>query len=226
MKILVAGPVKSGKSSFIKFLDPNALNVEAKGADNRSYTVGMDLGSIKLNGYKVYLFGTPGLIRFSVIRDITAAGSDGVLFIFDSAKPEKDVEAIQILNSIRKLLGPSIPIVFLANKQDLEEARYPEVVKIQNDLPESAKIFPTSTKTGQNIKESLKFLVNKVYENYKSLLEILKEYEDDLEGLQDTLNKNTSQMRDLLNKLEVKRFIELNRAQKTYKVKDGLKYLV
>jgi len=225
LKVLVAGPVQSGKSSFIRYLDPNALNVEAKGADNKVYTVGMDLGSVSLNGYRVYLFGTPGLLRFSVMRDIVSSGSDGVIFIFDSAAPEKDTEAIQILNSIRKTLGPNIPILYLANKQDLEESRFPEVVKIQNDLPESSKIVPTSTKTGKNIEESLKYLVNQIYDNYKSLIEILKDYENDLEGLREQLNKDPTEMKDFLNKLEVKRFIKLNRATKTYKVKNGLSFL-
>ncbi|MFO7797244.1 MAG: GTP-binding protein [Promethearchaeia archaeon] len=225
MKVLVSGPVQSGKSAFIKYLDPNALNVEAKGADNKVYTVGMDLGSVSLNGYRVYLFGTPGLLRFSVMRDIVSSGSDGVIFIFDSAAPEKDTEAIQILNSIRKSLGPNIPILYLANKQDLEEARFPEVVKIQNDLPENSKIVPASTKTGKNIEESLKYLVNQIYDNYKSLIEILKNYENDLEGLREQLNKDPTEMKDFLNKLEVKRFIKLNRATKTYKVKNGLSFL-
>lgn len=225
MKVLVAGPVQSGKSSFIRYLDPNALNVEAKGADNKVYTVGMDLGSVSLNGYRVYLFGTPGLLRFSVMRDIVSSGSDGVIFIFDSAAPEKDTEAIQILNSIRKTLGPNIPILYLANKQDLEGSRFPEVVKIQNDLPEGSKIVPASTKTGKNIEESLKYLVNQIYDNYKSLIEILKDYENDLEGLREELNKDPNELKDFLNKLEVKRFIKLNRATKTYKVKNGLSFL-
>jgi len=223
--VLVAGPVQSGKSSFIRYLDPNALNVEAKGADNKVYTVGMDLGSVSLNGYKIYLFGTPGLLRFSVMRDIVSSGSDGVIFIFDSAAPEKDAEAIQILNSIRKTLGPNIPILYLANKQDLEEARFPEVVKLQNNLPDNSKIVPASTKTGQNIEESLKYLVNQIYDNYKSLIEILKQYENDIEGLSNELKKEPTEMKDFLNKLEVKRFIKLNRATKTYKVKEGLSFL-
>ena len=70
MKILISGPLQCGKSSYIKRIDPNALNVEAKGADDKYYTVAMDLGSIKINGFQIFLFGTPGLLRFSVMRDI------------------------------------------------------------------------------------------------------------------------------------------------------------
>jgi small GTP-binding protein len=226
IKILVSGPLQSGKSSYIKALDNNALNVEAKGKDEKFYTVAMDLGSVKLNGFDVFLFGTPGLLRFSVMRSICTSGSDGVLFIFDAAAPEKDDSAIMILNSIRKILPPNTPTVFLVNKQDIEGARSPEIVRSQNYLPEDTKIFPTSTKTGLNIKESITYLVNHIFKEYSSLLQTLRTYESDIEGLAEELKKDKVQMRDFLNNLEIKRFIELDRIKKSYKVRSGLKYLV
>ena len=222
----MSGPLQSGKSSYIKSLDPNALNVEAKGKDEKFYTVGMDLGCIKLNGFDCYLFGTPGLLRFSIMRRIVSNGSDGIIFIFDAAAPEKDDSAIVILNSIRKILPPNTPVVFLANKQDVEGARPPEVIRDQNYLPGDSKIFPTSTKTGINIKESINYLVNHIYEEYSSLLQTLRTYENDIEGLAQELKKDKIQMRDLLNNLEIKRFIEVDRIKKAYKVRSGLKYLV
>ncbi|MFW9894284.1 MAG: ATP/GTP-binding protein [Promethearchaeota archaeon] len=226
IKIVVSGPLQSGKSSYIKYLDQNALNVEAKGKDERYYTVGMDLGSVKLNGFDCYLFGTPGLLRFSVMRNIVTSGSDGIIFIFDSVHPEKDDSAIVILNSVRKLLSTNIPVVFLANKQDVEGARPPEVIRQQNYLPENSKIFPTSTTTGLNIRESITHLVNVIYEEYSSLIQVLRTYENDIPGLSEELNKDSAEMRDLLNNLEIKRFIEVDRVNKTYKVRSGLKYLV
>jgi len=183
LKIVVSGPLQSGKSSYIKALDENALNVEAKGKDDKYYTVGMDLGSVKLNGFDCYLFGTPGLLRFSIMRSIVTQGSDGIIFIFDAAAPEKDDSAIVILNSVRKLLPSNTPVVFLANKQDVEGARSPDVIREQNYLSENSKIFPTSAKTGLNIKESVMHLVNVIYEEYSSLLQILKTYETDIVGL-------------------------------------------
>ena len=218
--------MQSGKSSYIKALDQNALNVEAKGKDDRYYTVGMDLGSLKLNGFDCYLFGTPGLLRFSIMRNIVTQGSDGIIFIFDAVAPEKDDSAIMILNSIRKLLPSNTPIIFLANKQDIEGARPPEIVRSQNYLSENTKIFPTSTKTGLNIKESVTHLVNVIYEEYSSLIQILKTYESDIQGLGEELKKDRIEMRDLLNNLEIKRFIEVDRVRKTYKVRNGLKHLV
>jgi len=226
MKIVVSGPLQCGKSSFIKHFDENALNIEAKARDNKLYTVGMDLGSVRLNGFDVFLFGTPGLLRFNVMRDVVLRGTDGVIFIFDAAHPEKDEDGIIILNSIRKVISQDIPIIFLANKQDIAGARHSEVVRAQNYLPEDTVIFPTSTRTGENLDNVLKQLVNQIYENYSSLIEILRTYENDIEGLTDKLKKNTIEMRDLLNNLEIKRFIEIDRANRTFKVKEGLKLLI
>jgi len=202
------------------------LNVEAKGKDERYYTVGMDLGSVKLNGFDCYLFGTPGLLRFSVMRNIVTSGSDGIIFIFDSVHPEKDDSAIVILNSVRKLLPANTPVVFLANKQDVEGARSSEIIRQQNYIPETSKIFPTSTTTGLNVRESVTHLVNIIYEEYSSLIQVLRTYENDVQGLGNELKKDSVEMRDLLNNLEIKRFIEIDRVSKTYKVRQGLKYLV
>ncbi|MFW9951848.1 MAG: ATP/GTP-binding protein [Candidatus Thorarchaeota archaeon] len=225
MKIVVSGALQAGKSSYIKFLDDKALNVEAKARDNKYYTVGMDLGCVKLNGFDVFLFGTPGLLRFNVMRDVLIRGTDGVIFVFDAVHPEKDEDAIIILNAIRKAVGSDTPIVYIANKQDLTGARHPEVVRSQNYLKDDAVIFPTSTRTGENLHESLKFLVNQIYDNYSSLIKILRIYENNIEGLTEKLNKNPMEMRHLLNNLEIKRFIEIDRYNRTYKVKDGLKFL-
>ncbi len=186
----------------------------------------MDLGSVKLNGFDCYLFGTPGLLRFSVMRSIVTSGSDGIIFLFDATHPETDDSAIMILNSIRKLLPSTVPVVFLANKQDIEGARPPEVIKSQNYLPENSKIFPTSTVTGLNVKESITHLVNVIYEEYSSLIQTLRTYENDIEGLAGELKKDQVEMRHLLNNLEIKRFIEVDRVKKSYKVRTGLKHLV
>lgn len=218
IKILVAGPVHSGKSSYINALDQNALNVEGQGRDKKYYTVGIDLGSYIINNFRVILFGTPGLLQFSTIRDIISKGSDGLIFMFDAAHPKKDKEAIKILNDIRKNLEPNIPIIFLANKQDLEHARPPEVIKAQNKLREKSKIFPTSCKTGLNLKTSLKYIFDEIYENYKPLLVLLKDYENNIKALAQELNKSKEEIKDFLNELEIKRFIKINRDHKTYSV--------
>jgi len=200
--------------------------VEAKARDNNYYTVGMDLGIVKLNGFDVFLFGTPGLLRFKVMRDVIVQGTDGIIFMFDAAHPDKDEDGLIILNAVRKILLPGTPIVYLANKQDIAGARHPEIVRSQNYLPPDAVIFPTITRTGDNLDKALKYIVNQIYENYSSLLKVLRTFESDIEGLAKKLDKDKIQMRDLLNNLEIKRFIDVNRQLRTYKVREGMKLLM
>ncbi|GAG62014.1 unnamed protein product, partial [marine sediment metagenome] len=83
-----------------------------------------------------------------------------------------------------------------------------------------------STTTGLNVRESVTHLVNIIYEEYSSLIQVLRTYENDVQGLGNELKKDSVEMRDLLNNLEIKRFIEIDRVSKTYKVRQGLKYLV
>ncbi|MGQ4874843.1 MAG: GTP-binding protein [Promethearchaeota archaeon] len=225
IKIVICGPLQCGKSSYIKYIDNKALNVEARGIKNECITVGLDLGSIKLNGFDIFLFGTPGLLRFSVMRDVVVEGADGIIFMFDASNKSSDADAITILNQIRKIIAPNTPIIYLANKQDIQGARSAEQIKIDNNLHDF-EIIPTSVKTGLNIMESLKNIVNKVYNRYKELLEMMKDYENDIRGLAEKLHYNKQQIRDFLNNLEIKRFIEIDRIKKTYRVKGGLKNLI
>jgi GTPase SAR1 family protein len=182
----------------------------------------MDLAQLKLDGFDIFLFGCPGLLRFKVMREVIANGADGYIFIFDAAHPKTDNNAISMLNLIRKT---EVPIVYLANKQDINDARAPEVIIKQNNLPEDCIIFPTSTKSGLNIKRSINYLVNEIYKNYQETLAILLNFEDDIRGLAEKLNKNKVEIRDFLNNLEVRHLIDINRTAKTFKVRKGLKNL-
>ncbi|MFX1276990.1 MAG: ATP/GTP-binding protein [Promethearchaeota archaeon] len=226
MKIVVTGALHSGKSSYVKYFDTKAMNIEAAGSDKKFYTVGMDLATFQIEAFKIFLFGTPGLLRMQIMRDVIADGADGVIFLLDSTRPESDEDAMLILHSLKEHIPPDIPIIFCANKQDEQSARSSEQVKAQNQLPDNAKIFPISVKNRLNMNESLKYIVNLVFEKYEDILEILRKYEDDLEGLGKQLNMNTEELQEYLRSLEIKRFITIDRENKTIEVIEGLKKLI
>lgn len=180
----------------------------------------MDVAHINFEKFQITLFGTPGLARFQVMRKIIANGADGIIFIFDATNPDSDKDARLIL---REITNPKAPKVFLANKQDLKGARSPEVVLTQNKLPSNYKIFPSSMKTGFNIEESLKYLLSEILSKYKKLIQILCDYETNIRGLAENLNKNKNEMRDFLYALEIRHFIKIDRVNKVYRVNDTLK---
>ena len=202
------------------------MSIEAEGIEKTSHTVAMDIATLDFEGFKIYLFGTPGLLRMQVMRDILAEGADGVLFLFDAVNSDNDEDAVKILDALGEHIESDVPIVFCANKSDEENARSPEEIKTQNNLLKDAVILPTSTKTGQNIEESLKVLASKVYEHYKSLFEILRKYQSNLKGLGEELQMDKTQLRDFLYTLEFKKLIEIDRKNQSIKVKEESKELI
>jgi hypothetical protein len=55
------------------------------------------------------------------------------------------------------------------------------------------------------------------------MLQLLLNYENDLKGLAIKLNKSREEIREFLNNLELRRFINIDREKKTYQVRKGLK---
>lgn len=223
MKILVAGPLQCGKSSYVQFFDENAINIDSRSRTGVKTTVAMDFGVIKSYDCDVFLFGTPGLLRFKIIRSILAEGSDGIIFIFDAANPITDEKGISILNEIRKYTELNTPIVFLANKSDLPEARSPEIIRAQNYIPKKFNIIPTSIKTGINVSKSLDILIKDVCDKWKDAIALLAKYESNVPGLANALEKNPRHIKNYLNMMEFRGIITYDRIRMTYFVKERLK---
>ena len=198
------------------------MNIEAQGQDKKFYTVGMDLATLQMGPFDIFVFGTPGLVRFKIMRDVIVSGVDGIIYLFDVANTESDKEALSILAEIKKLIKHDTPIAYCGNKQDLKAVNEKEIKK-RFKLKDDAKIFLTSSTTGKNVKECVKHIVNEIFNKHKDTLKVMRDYENDIKGLSVKLKKNREQMRDLLNGFEVKRFIEIDRPNKKYKVREGLK---
>ena len=64
-KILVTGPYHAGKTSFIQSASFRSVSVNRENLEgNNETTVALDFGHVKLGGFVVELFGTPGQERF------------------------------------------------------------------------------------------------------------------------------------------------------------------
>ncbi|MBN2155698.1 MAG: hypothetical protein JW776_06625 [Candidatus Lokiarchaeota archaeon] len=224
MKFLVTGAFQCGKSQYIQALDKNALNIASYDKNNWKCTVGMDLGSTRSNGLDITLFGTPGLLRFRAMRAIVAGGSDGVIFLFDGPHPEKDDASLQILNEIRQVLGRDIPLVYAVNKSDNPDCRPVEVVRAQNYLGSHATIFKISGLTGENIKVPIDELAHLVKKSLSPVVSIIRNYEGNLHGLQDELGKNSEEIMELLNSMELRGIISVDRLNKSYKILETAKF--
>ncbi len=147
VKIAVVGPYNAGKSSVVRGLARDALSVNEFGT-----TVSIDYGFVRMEMFRVHLFGTPGHDRFDFMQEIAAKGSDGIMLVVDSTFPETFPIAMEILRRVRER---DIPFVVLANKQDQKGALSPEDVKREMGLPDDVPVIGTVATKGMGLKEAL-----------------------------------------------------------------------
>ena len=154
VKIVTFGSYHSGKTSFIKCINPNTLTTEAKNHDG-STTVALDLAIKDHKGYKLFVYGTPGQDRFDVAREVVSFGLHAGIVIVDSTRGMTDFEK-RILSELR---SKNVPYLILANKQDLPGA---SLDRVRKDAGGVGIVLPVSARTGQGVDVVLDEIVNMV----------------------------------------------------------------
>ncbi len=151
-KIIVIGPFKAGKTTFLKAISKKFVPVERLGA-----TVGMEYGAVDYKGYRAEVFGIPGQERFTPLIEKLSGSSMGVFLVIDSTKPN---EFDMAKNMIDKFKG--LPYVIIANKQDLPNAL--DENEIRQRLGGDAPIIKTVATSGQGIFHAFETLADMIVE--------------------------------------------------------------
>lgn len=139
LKVVVAGPVAAGKSTFIRALsdtevvDTDEAATEAIG--KATTTVALDFGTLTLDGVSIYLFGTPGQDRFDFVWEVLSEGALGLVLLVAGDVPGDFPAARRILEFITS--RSPLPFVIAVTRQDLERVWRPEEVADYFDLPEA-----------------------------------------------------------------------------------------
>ncbi len=246
MKIVISGSTRSGKSTLIKSLDPKALCVEEKTANLQTTTVAMDVGKYVINDFIFTLFGTPGFDRFSVIRQILMKGTDVLVFLFDGENDSHDENALNILKEVEatiNLNNPRFYIIFAVNKIDLPDHRTADQINelIRSILsPEELatvqavtymkneseiKIFEISAQENQYVDELLQVTLVLAIKKWKPILEKIAETDMTKDGLLAGFNLQPERLKDLLNELEMRKLVIINRADGSLEISDHGKSL-
>ncbi|WP_457568940.1 hypothetical protein [Desulfurobacterium sp.] len=100
IKVLVAGPFNSGKTTFIRTANREAYDgVEVPNFDpeeikelSGTTTVGLDISHINLNGIDFVLVGLPGQKRFSFLWDTLGNDYDAILLLHSAELPLSETE--------------------------------------------------------------------------------------------------------------------------------------
>lgn len=198
------GPFNSGKSTFVSKVSEGSISIDRVGT-----TVALDYAVGEVFSMSIFLFGTPGLKRFDMVRRVLSTGADGVLFLIDSTKPDAN-ESQALFSEIKNYL-PKVPIIIVANKQDVSSAMPPEeVARLAGFHPDDYFIIGTSAITGEGIERALKVLTLAILRRMLPTLRVILEEggnPNSLERISERLNVPLQKARLMLRWLEWRRVL-------------------
>ncbi len=219
MKIVLLGPYNSGKSTTVqKICKESAISIDYGGT-----TVALDHCKTQIYGVEIFLFGTPGLQRFEVIRKILSKGADGVLFIVDSVNQASFEEAERLLKEVYKLL-PGVPIVICANKQDILGAKTPQEVAdaVLGKNRDAISVIGTSAKTGNKIEHALGLIVLNAIKQYWDILIAVKKSNGDLAEIAKNMQQSEEMIQSQLQFASWRRLIKADWDNQIFRLPKGV----
>lgn len=158
-RIVVTGPAKSGKSTFVTNASIEGISVDRMGADGDLTTGIMDLGLLHWKGFDITLYGTPGQPRFDPLIPEMFKHTMGVILMVDATKPRFLPKAKEIAGMLAER---SVPMVIAANKTDLpgrmEEKEIRAALGVKNEVP----LFFISATRKDDVRHVLESLVDSI----------------------------------------------------------------
>ena len=117
----------------------------------------------------VKIFDTAGQEKYWSLAANFLKKADGIILVYDITYKISFENLNKWLKDINEN-AKGLPIVLIGNKTDLEEKR--EVTKEEGNefakkINEEIEFYEASCKTGENIKEAIRFLVEKIYKKYQ-----------------------------------------------------------
>jgi small GTP-binding protein len=173
-KICNAGDGGVGKTTFLK------RYVTEKFVDESKETIGTGFFTKTLRWGKekekidLTIWDLGGQERFRHIIKGFIMGASGALLFFDITNYtsfEHCDEWIKLLRSVDEEGSSPLPILLVGSKADLDIVRAVEDKEVQEFVKKNELIgyFETSSKTGNNIKETMEALVAYIYDTTKGI---------------------------------------------------------
>ncbi|MHA2297520.1 MAG: ADP-ribosylation factor family protein [Candidatus Hodarchaeales archaeon] len=170
VKVSWIGLDQAGKTTLIRRITTGHFD------DGTKRTLGMNVDEFTSSGIRFVAWDIGGQVTFrESLWESYISGSMGLIYVIDAADPDRFPEAKEelwkfVINN-PKVTG--IPILVLANKQDLPVAQTAGLVARSLDLHKvtdhSYAIVPTSAKSGFNVEEALEWLRRRMTEKIKHL---------------------------------------------------------
>ena len=173
-KIVYYGPGRGGKTtnlllvheSMSKQICGKMVTIDTKGDRTLFFDfLPLSLGKILNLSIRIQLYTVPGQVMYNTTRKLVLRGVDGVVFVADSLRiqRQKNIESLRNLEENLQDEGLDIhqvPLVLQYNKRDLASSNVPllTVEEMEDDLNRELKVptFEASAVKGVGVYETLR----------------------------------------------------------------------
>lgn len=182
-KIVYYGPGRGGKTTNLLFIHEamskqvcgKMVTIDTKGDRTLFFDfLPLTVGKVFNLSIRIQLYTVPGQVMYNTTRKLVLRGVDGVAFIADSLKVQrqKNIESLQ--NLAENLLDEGldikqVPLVLQYNKRDLAQSNIPllSVLEMENDLNRDLDVpsFEASAVKGSGVFETLREISKRTVRN-------------------------------------------------------------
>lgn len=162
-KILILGLDSAGKTTLTKYMRFGTYNGQTVP------TIGQNIDTFKLDDWLVTAIDVAGQKNFRFLWEAHYHGTSAIIFVIDASDFERLPEAKNILRThvFNNPILEGVPIVIIANKQDLPGAiDAPLLIQLlglhKQFLDRTYAIFDCSVLYGHGVVESFTWLVNEL----------------------------------------------------------------
>ncbi len=173
-KIVYYGPGRGGKTTNLLYIHESMsrqvcgkmVTIDTKGDRTLFFDfLPLNIGKVLNMTIRIQLYTVPGQVMYNTTRKLVLRGVDGVVFVADSLRvqKQKNVESLENLfqNLIEEGLGiGQVPLVLQYNKRDLIQSNIPllSVEEMEEDLNRNIKVpsFEASASMGNGVYETLR----------------------------------------------------------------------
>ncbi|GLE02099.1 hypothetical protein PINS_up010937 [Pythium insidiosum] len=166
LHLLIVGLDDAGKTTILEQLKGIFGKKPGIPLDKIPPTVGLNLARVDIRRCRVICWDLGGQERLRVIWSKYYSESHGIVFVVDSANEQRLDEAKQTLQTLLSHAElADIPLLLLANKKDLENARSVEAIRDHMDIEGHSgplAAHATCALTREGIEVALNWLVDVV----------------------------------------------------------------
>jgi mutual gliding-motility protein MglA len=183
VKIVYYGPGRGGKTTNLLYVHESMskqvcgkmVTIDTKGDRTLFFDfLPLGLGKVLNLNIRVQLYTVPGQVMYNTTRKLVLRGVDGVVFVGDSLKVQREKNIESLKNLAENLLEEGlsideIPLVLQFNKRDLAESNIPvlSVEEMEEDLNGDLKVvtFQASALKGSGVFETLREISKRTVKN-------------------------------------------------------------